>query len=264
MINSDIVHVAAMSPAKLETTLVEKVAPIIARDPYSTRLLLSGKMPRLLIHYHSLAEAESTVRLLTGMGLVAFVCSDAFLRTPFPAAFRPRALDPAAGEIVFRDSSGVLKTVMKKDVILILKGKKQNIVEAVTTTTKMKFSMGKTLMTGGIPMWSKEKVKTAGNSVQTEYFARLYGRVSPEPLVDLMQQNLDYGFLKEKLTSSSTINFSTVINELRLMFSGAFFDDRLASGPSPEITSVTAATDFENNCKLLYLYYAAVDKASKI
>jgi len=262
MINSEIVHVAAMPPSKLEPALVEKAAQIIARDPYSTRLLLTGKLPRLIVHYHSLAEAETAVRGLTVLGLVAFVCSDIFLRTPLPDAFRVRGLEPSPEEVIFRDSRGAVKVIKKADVLLILKCKNQNMVDTETVTTKLKFSVNKTIMTGGIPMWNKEKIKTTDRSAQSEYIARLYGRVSPEPLVELVQQNLDYSFLKEKLTSSSMINFSTVVNELRLMFPGAFFDDKLASGFGSELVSVTAAADFENNTKLLYLYYAELEKAA--
>jgi len=255
MVISDITHVAIMPPVKPEAGLIDKVAGIIDKDLYSTGLLLAGKMPRLIAHYHSAIEAEASVKILKGLGLTAFSCGDTFLRTPTPAAFSPRILVNGGSEIEFRNLTGISKKFGSGDVFLILKGKAQLGTDIETTETKRKFSVSKTIVMGGIPMWSKVKEKTVSKSTEIKSFVRLYILDSTEPAVEITQHSLDYGYLNEKLASSSLINFNTAIAELRTFFTEAIFDDRLTAIEGTNTGSVTAGSDTEVNCKLLYLYY---------
>jgi hypothetical protein len=258
MISPDVFHVAAMPPAALDPAVLAKAAQIVGRDPYTTRLLLVGKMPKLLAHCHTVDEAQEIVSRFKALGLSAFVCPESFLRTPLPAAFSVRAVRTADGLVLFRDSHGTEKAFKPDDIFLILKGRMQQDIATETIKTKMKFSVGKTLMTGGIPMFSKVEEKSKGTTTEVELFARLYVRGAPEPQAELSQHGVDYSFLKEKLNANSFINFSTAINELRLYFPRAAFDDRLAAIVSSLETTAPSPADTETNARLLYLYYDSV------
>ena len=48
MARSEIVHVAISPPVKLEENLIKKVAAIIDKDLYETRLRLAGKIPSVV------------------------------------------------------------------------------------------------------------------------------------------------------------------------------------------------------------------------
>ena len=76
MLGHDIVYIAVAPPDTLEASLVKEVAAIIDKDLYGTRLLLVGKIPRIVSHYQTIPEAESVAQGLRVLGLVVIVCSD--------------------------------------------------------------------------------------------------------------------------------------------------------------------------------------------
>jgi hypothetical protein len=127
-------------------------------------------------------------------------------------------------------------------------------MEVETTRSRGRFSWSRTLMLGGIPAWRKVKETTTEKSSQTEDFARLYGRKSAEPGVELWQHQLNYSFLGAERAASSTMNFSTVLRRLREAFPEAIFDDRLSK---PLILADSSSwQDVELNCRLIYLFHA--------
>jgi len=68
MVTHDIVHMLVAPPDTLETTLVKEAAVILKKDPYETRMLLSGKMPKLIAHYQTADEAEPIAKQLKHWG----------------------------------------------------------------------------------------------------------------------------------------------------------------------------------------------------
>ena len=48
----EILHVSIAPPHVLDTNLVKETAAIIDKDLYGTRLLLAGKIPRVIAHYN--------------------------------------------------------------------------------------------------------------------------------------------------------------------------------------------------------------------
>ena len=108
MVANDIVHILVAPPDTLETNLVKEAAGILKKDPYETRLLLSGKIPKLIAHYPSTQEAELIAKRLKALGLVAVVCNDGELRKSPPTMFSAHALRLEDGEVTFWDGSGDL------------------------------------------------------------------------------------------------------------------------------------------------------------
>ena len=258
----DIVHVAIAPPDTLEAGLAEKVAAIVNKNLSRTRLLLVGKIPRIIAQYQTIEKAESIAQSLRYMGLVALVCSDAELRKSFSKRFRAHSLKQGEGEIIFRDNDGVGRSLKEKDVFLILKGTMQTCTEKESTKTRMKFSLPGTVLTGGFPVWRKVKEKTKNVSVESECFVRLYERMSLEPSVEIFQYSFDYSFLGAKMTFSSPINLGNTITELRNAFPQAVFDDRLTKSFGVDIPFVPSEDSIEINCKLIYLYHRAVNNLS--
>lgn len=58
MARNDIVHIAIAPPDMLEASIVKQVAAILNKDLYGTRLLLAGKIPRIVAHYQTTQLAE--------------------------------------------------------------------------------------------------------------------------------------------------------------------------------------------------------------
>ena len=257
MAGNEIVHLAIAPPDTCEANLIKKVAAVVNKDLYETRLLLAGEIPRIIAHYHNMQTAESIAQSLRDLGLVAIVCKDSELRKP-SQSFSAHTLEFGEGEVLFWDKGGRARRMGSRDVLLILKGRMQPYVEAEATRTRMKFSLAATVVTGGIPIWRRVREKTRGLSFPAECFARLYDQKSSEPSVEILQYHIDYSFLEANVAPSSLANFNTVVTKLCEVFPQAVFDDRLMKPFGTDVPLTTAEDDLEINCKLIYLYHLAM------
>ena len=253
MVIDEIVQVAVAPPDSLEEDLIDRVAAIVDKDRQSTRILLAGKIPKIIASYYAVQMAEQTAQNLRALGLVVFVCQDSELRKPLHV-YRAHTLEFEEQAVVFRDRSGQEKRMESTDTFLIIKGRMQTRTEKEVTTTKMKFNVPATLLTGGIPIWGKVKEKTKDQSVETQGFVRLYDRASAEPSMEILQYEFDYSFLG----ATARENLDTTVSELRDTFPQAIFDDRLTAPFAIDITSTAPQDRVEIDCKLIYLYHRAV------
>ncbi len=251
MAGYEVVHVAVAAPNIPEPEIIQKAATIVNKDPYQTRLLLSGGIPRLIAHYHSMQEAESTAQNLRDLGLIAFIFKYPELRKP-SKTFTAHTMEFLEGETLFRDKGGQQKRIVPSDVFLILKGSLQTSDEAETTETKRKINWGATLLTC-VPIYRTVKEKISSGTVREEPIVRLYDRESSEPAVQMSQHGMAYSFLGAQIAPSSLANFNTVVARLRELFPRASFDDSLIKPPKSNMSP----DDLELNCKLLYLYHKA-------
>jgi hypothetical protein len=248
MADFDVVPIAVAPPAHPDEKLVSDVAAVIGKSLSHTRLLLAGELPRIIAHADSLPAAEAKVRKLHELGLTALALSEAELRR-LPKIFEAQTLEFSQKAVTFRDSAGGEKGLATDDVFLILTGRVESSTETKTTRSRLKFSWGGTLVTGGIPVFRRVKETTTEKSSQTEEFARLYSRKSAEPGIGLRQHQLNYSFLGAERAASATINFSTLVRRLRQAFPEAIFDDRLTKP-----LAITSGQDVELSCCLIYLF----------
>jgi hypothetical protein len=255
MIDHEIIHIAVAPPANLNADLVTSVAAIINAGISQTRLLLAGEVPKIVAHCDSMQVAESMIQNLRDMGLMAITCRDSELRQ-FPQTFKAQTLEFREREVLFRDSTGPEKRIAEDDVFLLLVGRAEACLEVEATTQKTKFSLSRTLLMGGIPVWRTVDEKTKTHSVQAECFARLYERKSASPSVDILQHHMNYSFLGAEVAMSSSTNFSTVVLGLRKTFPQVIFDDRLAKPSVLTISSSRVREGIEINCRLIYLFHA--------
>jgi hypothetical protein len=257
MAEHEVVHVAISPPSTLDEDLVKKAAVIVAKNPYETRLRLTGKLPKIIANYDNMQMAESTARSLRELGLVAIVCTDSELHKS-PQIYRAHVLKFEEQAALFWDRSGQERRVESRNVFLIINGRVQTYTETEVTRTVKKLNVAATLLTGGIPIRKKVKEKTTTTSYQSDSFVRLYGRLSPEPLVELPQHGFDYSFLGTEMASSSTANFNTTVTKIKNTFPQAIFDDRLVAPFGSDMHSSVPQENIEVNCKLIYWYHQAV------
>jgi hypothetical protein len=260
MAESDVTHVVVGPPAMLEANLVEKVASFIHKDVYGTRLLLAGKIPRIIAQCKSTAEAEAVVQSLKELGIVAFTCLDSELRKPTAAHFKATGLKIEEEKRIFRSNVGGEKVIGTGDVFLIVHGILQMQTEKETVTKKMKFSMGRTILAGGIPVWHGVKEKTKDVTLNTESFIRLYGPTFVDPCIEISQHDFDYSFLGPRMTFSSEANLNATAAELKTLFPGAVLDNKLTKPVSSNLPFVSEQESSEINCKLIYWYYREISR----
>ena len=123
-----------------------------------------------------------------------------------------------------------------------------------TKQSKRKINIAGTLLTGGIPMWSNVEEKTTRQSVQDEYFIRLYNRTSAGNYIEILQQNMNYSFLGAKMAASSLANFDNLTRMLREVFSKAIFDEKMVKQYTVSAYSNRIDDDIEIKCRLIYMF----------
>jgi hypothetical protein len=247
-----VMHVAIVPPATVELWLVREVASILGRDLCNSRLLLTGRIPKIVAHYPSLSVAESAAERLRALGLIIIVGSHAELGKP-TEPFQASTLQLEAEAVTFYNKNGQVKTLTVGEVFLILHGTIRSDAIKETIKTAMKFNLPATLLTGGIPIWHKVEKKVRQASLPTESFARLYGRDSPEPMVELLQSDFDYSFLGPEIAPTSIKNMQVVVKRFTQIFPDSIYDNRLTEPFRVDIPFATLRDDLEVNCRLLYL-----------
>ncbi|MFZ1914883.1 MAG: hypothetical protein WCF70_04140 [Dehalococcoidales bacterium] len=258
MVTNEIVHLLVAPPQTVETSLVKEASLILQKDPYETRMLLSGKLPKLIAHYSSVAAAETAARQLKTLGLVALAVSDIELNQFSANGFNARSVEFEEQAAVFRDNTNRLLKLETKDVFLIIKGKYQVSSDKPVTTTRLKFNLTATLVTGGIPIWSKVKETSKTNSGETGYFVRIYDRDSVQPRVEIFENYFNYSVLGAEIAPSSAANLNSIVTKLRAVFPQALFDDILTRPMGTSESYDTKANVVELNCRLLYWYHRAL------
>jgi hypothetical protein len=255
MFTDKTIHILVAPPETLEITLVKEAAAILNKDPYDTRLLLTGKIPKLAGRYQTTEEADLIAKQLKTLGLVAIVLDETKPGASPVTRFVARALQFGEGEATFRDKGNQQIKVETKDVFLILKARFQLSADNPVTTTKMKLNLTATLMTGGLPVFKRVQETTGKTSSEVGYFVRIYDRTSLEPRVEFSENSFDYSCLGPDIAPSSFVNMNSIITKLRGLFPQAIFDDRLTkpSGMSGDLDK--QALETERNCKYIYLYY---------
>ena len=255
MADREVVHVAVAPPANPDAGLVASVATVINKSPYDTRLLLAGKIPKIIAHYPSLETAQAIVQTLRGLGLMAIACKDSEICQSLPG-FRTHTLEFRDKEVIFRDIAGSEKSIKENSVFLILEVITETAIEKMQPVETKKLSLTKTLFAGGVPMWQKVNEKTTAQPIQTEHFIRLYDQKSPNPVVQLYQDEMNYLFLGTNRDVSSRKNFSAVILKIRELFFQAIFDDKLAKPFATTAYSNQAWKDVETNCRLIFWFHS--------
>jgi hypothetical protein len=258
---NEVIHVAAAPPAALDEELVKKIAAIIGKNPYETRLRLAGKVPKIIANYDMVALAKSAAESLRALGLVVTVVSDSVLRRPWQM-FKARSLKFEEQAITFYDRAGQPNMMEAGELFLILSARMQHETQTEVTKTVRKLNVAATLLTGGIPITKKVKQKEISKSYQNVSFLRLYSKTLPETVVEIQQQNFDYSFLGSEMASSASANYAIAVRKIRESFPRAIFDDSLMELFGTNMTATVSQDTIETNCKLIYWYHLAVSNTS--
>jgi hypothetical protein len=255
---SEIVHLAAAPPTALDEEVVKKVAPVIGKSPYETRLRLTGRIPKIIANYSSMQAAQSAAESLRQMGLFVFVASDSELRKP-PQLFRACSLKLEQQAITFCDRAGQPKRMEGGELFLIVSIRNQKHRETEVTTTKRKLNVPVALLTG-LPVTKKVQEKSRSVTYYIESFLRLYCKTLAEPVVQINQDNFDYSFLGTEMAKSGAANYLAAIRKIREAFPQAIFDDGLTEPLGANMPATMTQDAVEANCKLIFWYHQAVNK----
>ncbi len=98
-------------------------------------------------------------------------------------------------------------------------------IQTSETTTQRKFSLGKTLLAGGIPM--TKKVKSTETTISEERDKTLWLYTSTGETLVFTRNMMDYSGLGEVRQMTCDLNFNYLLKELQRLAPQAHYNDRL-------------------------------------
>jgi hypothetical protein len=256
MAGTEIMHVAIAPVDNLDVPLISRVAVILGKDLYGTRLLLTCKIPKVIAHYDSKEQAEAIARSLRELKLKPLVFADSEFRR-YAEGVRVYSAEFGPGESTFSDH-GNSKVVLKpEDAFLLVKGIVSSSRDMETVTTKMKINIPLTALSGGIPIMRQVKETNTTVMKREEYFIRIYNRLSADRYIEILQNDFDYSCLGSQMSLSSASNFNMLLTRIIGTFPEAIYDDRLVKYSNPAIVSNTL-NNVEVNCRLIHSCYTLI------
>jgi hypothetical protein len=204
--------------------MVQALADALGIIVFEARQRLIGGGPSVVAGFADQQQAREMAEKLGRVGIKALIVDAAGvrLRNGFFIVRRFKFEDSA---LKIEAHNGQQETIPYDQMGLIITGTSIVGVSETKTIVEKKFSMGKTLLAGGIPMTKKVKHQEEVSSQESEEILYLYAHDRPTAVFSLGGMNYD-GFGAE-MKLSRKLNFSHLISQLHQLAPCAAFDDRL-------------------------------------
>ncbi len=219
------VHIVAVYGWQKEEDLVAKIiADQLGTVVFEARQKISGGGPAVLANFADPLLAETCASNLSQNGVPALVIDSAAVRSSNQALFvrrfvlgRSLQVESFDGEVSDIDYSTIG--------LLLVATCSSGQVQTTDTVTERKFSLGKTLLAGGVPMTKKVKRETSMNIEERDETLWLYGHGRATLIFN--RSALNYNGLGEEMQFTRDLNFTHLKNELRRLAPHAVYDNRL-------------------------------------
>jgi hypothetical protein len=204
--------------------MVQALAGALGIMVYEAQQRLIGGGPSVVASFADQQQARGLADKVSRYGINTLIvdATAARLRSSF---FIVRRFNFSDRALRIESHNGQQEILPYAEMKLFLTGTSVVGFSETKTIVEKKFSMGKTLLTGGIPMTKKVERQEEVYSEESEQILYLYAHDRPTALFSLNGMNYD-GF-GEEMKQSRKLNFSHLISQLRLHAPGAAFDDRL-------------------------------------
>jgi hypothetical protein len=201
------------------------VAKKLGTVAFEARQKLAGGSPVVIATFADHDHARALVDSLTQEGLPAFMIDTEEVRKNQSAYYVHRfVLGEEALKVESRDGECCEIEYGTIDLLLVAICKAGEI-QTTDTETSRKFSLGKTLLAGGLPM--KKQVKTEKIVTVEERDEALWLYTHDRALFIFDRPVMNYAGLGEAMQLTRDLNFTHLKNELKRLAPGARFDDRL-------------------------------------
>ena len=218
-------YVVAIYGWRAETPeMVQALAGALGIMAYEARQRLIGDGPSVVASFADQQQARGVADKVSHYGFKTLIvdAKAARLRGSF---FIVRRFKFADSVLKIESQNGQQEILPYAEMELFLTGTSVVGFSETKTIVEKKFSLGKTLLAGGIPMTKKVERREETFREESEQILYLYAHDRPTTVFSLNGVNYD-GFAEE-IKLSRKLNFSYLINQLRLHAPGAAFDDRL-------------------------------------
>jgi len=202
--------------------LSQALAAALEVTAFDARQRLIGGGPVVAASFADPQRARDVAEKLQKSGFAGFVL-DASAASG--GSFVVRRFELEAGAVRIEAADGLRDEIAYGEIDLLLPCTCIAGHTESRTVTERKFSMGRTLMAGGVPLTKKVKRQEEVTTEEREEVLYLFaGRRAP---VVLPQNGLAYDGLGEAMKLSRELNFAYLKSELRRLSPQAVYDDRL-------------------------------------
>lgn len=201
---------------------VQTLAGILGVTAFDVRQRLVGAGPVVVAGLAKVEVAENLLTKLEQAGFASFIVdSEAGGGQPL---FVVKRFLLGEQELKLEDCSGCKKTILCNDIHFLLTASSIVGQTEVKTVSKRKFSMGKTLMAGGVPMTKKVKRQELVSNEERE---RVLYLCTAESRLLFPQNGMVYDGLGDDKKPSREMNFNFLVAALRRLCPDAKYDERL-------------------------------------
>ena len=220
-------HVVAICNWKEESAeLVQTLANALGITVYEARPRMFGNGPAVVASFADPQPALVLAGRLKQSGFATLIFDAAAVRSS-AGYFIVRRFEFNNRSISVESSGGQQTEIPYDEVDLLLPCTSIVGVSEQKTVTERKFSIGKTILYGGLPMTTKVERQEAVTSEERTKVLYLYaGKRSP---VIFSQIGMTFDGLGNAMKLSRELNFTHLISELQRLCPGALYDDLLLS-----------------------------------
>ncbi|OHB25139.1 MAG: hypothetical protein A2X84_09050 [Desulfuromonadaceae bacterium GWC2_58_13] len=217
--------VVAFGWQKEEVAVAQTIADALGTVAFEARQKIAGGGPAVLACFADPRQAEALSGRLTGDGVPALVVDPLAVRKRKPP-FLVRRFGLGEQALRVESVTGELGDIDYATIDLLLVAIcSAGQIQTTATVTKRKFSLGKTLLAGGMPMTRKVTLEQPQTSEVRDETLWLYARGRTPVIFNRAAMNYD-GF-GDAMQLTRDLNFAHLKNTLRRLAPQAGYDDRL-------------------------------------
>lgn len=225
MVTEGSMHVVAINRWKeVSPELIQALAAVLGITAFEARPRMIGTGPAVVASFADKEMALALAKKLDQIGFATLIVDAVAIRAR-AGQFVVRRFQCNKWSLLVEASSGQQEEIPYEEIDLFLPGTSIVGTSETRTVTERTFSIGKTLLSGGIPMTSK--VEHQEDITAEERGKVLYLYSGKRPTIVFSQNGMTYDGFGAAMKLSRELNFAHLINELRRLCPGAGYDDRL-------------------------------------
>jgi hypothetical protein len=240
-------HVVVIHRWRDETAeLTQSLAAALGITVYEARQRLIGGGPSVVASFADPNQARALAAKLNQGGLATLVVDAAPVRSG-TGHFVVRRFEMGEKSLRIEAVDGRSAEVPYAEIELILAGTRIGEQTELKTITERKFSLGGTILTGGLPVSKKVSRQEEVTTEERTRFLYLYAGSRPQ--VVFRQSGMSYDGFGAAMKMSQELNFAFLTSELRRLSPHAIYDDRLLNRLG-QVRLLGPAQNPENNLDL--------------
>jgi hypothetical protein len=216
--------VAAHSWQQPTDKVAETIANTMGILVFEARQKISNGGPAILTSFADRSRAEELASRLSQAMIPTLVIDPIATRSHQPRYVSSFVIEPQALQLTTVDGENFSIDYAEIEFLLVAIGVSRQI-QTTAVVTKRKFSLGKTLLAGGLPMTKKVQSEKAVMVIERDKTLWLYTR-QQAPFV-FNRATLNYEGLGDEMQLTRDLNFKHLKTKLRRLAAQAVYDERL-------------------------------------